>query len=222
MKAFSVLIVAILLCWQVSAISFYLKEGTKKCFLEDVPKDTLLVASFRASDISPVIFKPQDVLPRQDLESGLGIDAVATSVNSGEIVHSKSYGSFGRVAFTSREPGEHEICFSTNSSRWFGGGSVHVELELVTGAEGNDYRELQQMEQLTGLETFIRRLNDRVADVLRTQAYFNSREQNFRDASESVNARAMWFSFIQTIILLASGIWQVNHLKNFFRQKKIV
>jgi hypothetical protein len=43
------------------------------------------------------------------------------------------------------------------------------------------------------------------------------REEAFRNTSESTNARVMWWSILQTIVLLVSGVWQINRLKKFFR-----
>ncbi len=41
----------------------------------------------------------------------------------------------------------------------------------------------------------------------------------FRDTSESTNERVVWWSIIQTCILIATGLWQITHLKNFFKAK---
>lgn len=48
------------------------------------------------------------------------------------------------------------------------------------------------------------------------------REERFRQTSESTNQRVLWWSIVQTIILVAIGIWQMRHLKSFFEAKKLV
>merc|ERR1711907_894704 len=181
-------LVALCIGQSVAITSFFLKEGAKKCFIEDIPKDTL-------------------------------VDATGPSK---EVLVQRSSGPKGRVAFTSKTAGEHEVCFATNSTRWFGVGTVRVDLDLVTGAETTDYGDLARAEHLSELEVFIRRLNDRVADIRREQNYFKQREMEFRDESEETNARVMWFSFAQTIVLLVSGVWQIRHLQGFFQSKKMV
>lgn len=40
--------------------------------------------------------------------------------------------------------------------------------------------------------------------------------------SESTNQRVLWWSIAQTLILLATGAWQMKHLKGFFEAKKLV
>ena len=57
---------------------------------------------------------------------------------------------------------------------------------------------------------------------MREQSYQKEREVGFRRASESVRARVQWWSLAQTAVLLASGIWQITHLKHFFKTKKLV
>lgn len=57
---------------------------------------------------------------------------------------------------------------------------------------------------------------------MREQAYQKEREVAFRRTSESTHARVQWWSLLQTGVLLVSGVWQIQHLKAFFRGKKIV
>jgi hypothetical protein len=52
--------------------------------------------------------------------------------------------------------------------------------------------------------------------------FFQQREERFRQVSDSTNARVLWWSLGQTIILILMGIWQMRHLKSFFEAKKLV
>lgn len=49
-----------------------------------------------------------------------------------------------------------------------------------------------------------------------------NREAEFRDTSESTNSRVVWWSIAQTSILVAAGLWQITHLKNFFKVRNFV
>ena len=64
------------------------------------------------------------------------------------------------------------------------------------------------------------------APVYMMQCYYSSivqqREERFRLVSDSTNARVLWWSLGQTIILILMGIWQMRHLKSFFEAKKLV
>ena len=41
---------------------------------------------------------------------------------------------------------------------------------------------------------------------------------NFR----STNSRVLWWSILQTLVLIGAAIWQVRHMRTFFEAKKLV
>ena len=49
-----------------------------------------------------------------------------------------------------------------------------------------------------------------------------TREERFRETSESTNRKLFNWALLQTITLMLTGIMLVQHLKHFFRAKKIV
>ena len=114
-------LVALCIGQSVAITSFFLKEGAKKCFIEDIPKDTLVVATYTAWDLDDAEFKPEGLQSRQGGALGIKVDATGPSK---EVLVQRSSGPKGRVAFTSKTAGEHEVCFATNSTRWFGVGTV--------------------------------------------------------------------------------------------------
>jgi len=89
------------------------------------------------------------------------------------------------------------------------------------GEAATDYTELAQHEHLSAIEVEIRKLNDKIRGIRSEQAYQREREEAFRNTSESTNARVMWWSILQTIVLLVSGVWQIQRLKAFFKLKKL-
>jgi len=129
----------------------------------------------------------------------------------------------GRFAFSSQQGGEYTLCISLNGSTWFGTKQkVNIEIDIETGVRATDYVEVARLEQLSELELQIRKLNDKIQSIRAEQNYQRGREAVFRNTTESTNSRVVWWSIIQTIILLASGFWQISHLKSFFKAKKLV
>ena len=61
-----------------------------------------------------------------------------------------------------------------------------------------------------------------VADMLKEMEYQKGREEEMRNTSEHVNARVMWWSIGEILVLVLSGVWQMQHLQEFFRSKKLV
>eukprot|EP00126_Sphaerothecum_destruens_P007792 Sdes_comp19989_c0_seq2m12609 len=133
---------------------------------------------------------------------------------------SKDYTSQGKFMFMSDLPGEHIICLSTNTTRWFGARYLRIHLEISVGEGANDYEQIRQEEKLSEIQLRIRQLLDQVDGVIKEQDYQRLRELRFRETSESTNSRVLWWSIIQTLILLGTGYWQLRHLKGFFEAKK--
>jgi len=83
-----------------------------------------------------------------------------------------------------------------------------------------DYAEVAKREHLSDLELEVRRLNDKVQDVINEQKYQRDRESHFRDTSESSNGRVMWWAVFQMTVLIVAGVWQVFYLRDFLQKKK--
>lgn len=92
-------------------VYFLLEEGKERCFLEDVPKDTLILATYKVE---------------QGLNGGMVPTGTPLTIKTkvtdaeGKLLLQREMSSENRVAFTSQTSGEHKICFSTASTRWFG------------------------------------------------------------------------------------------------------
>jgi hypothetical protein len=86
---------------------------------------------------------------------------------------------------------------------------------------GVDYAEVAKREHLTELEVEVRRLNDKVKDVMKEQGYQKEREVAFRNTSESTNSRVLWWSIVQIGIMTASSFFTAYKLKKHFDEKKM-
>lgn len=108
------------------------------------------------------------------------------------------------------------------SYRWIAQHSPwqRLDLKLNIGETAIDYSEVAKREHLSALELEVRRLNDKVRDVIKEQTYMRDRESNFRDTSESSNSRVMWWSLFQMAVLVVAGVWQVLYLKDYLQKQK--
>ncbi|KAK3696884.1 hypothetical protein QZH41_013732, partial [Actinostola sp. cb2023] len=154
---------------------------------------------------------------------GIGMHVEVKDPNQ-KIILSKYYSSEGRFTFTSHAPGEHLICLHSNSTRWslWAGGRLRIHLDIQVGEHANDYAQIAAKDKLTELQLRIRQLLDQVEQISKEQNYQRFREERFRQTSESTNQRVLWWAMAQTFILLATGFWQMRHLKGFFEAKKLV
>jgi hypothetical protein len=97
-----------------------------------------------------------------------------------------------------------------------------VDLKLDVGEGGLDYEEVAKKEHLSELELEIRKLNDKVKDVLAEQSYQRTRELEFRKTSEATHSKQQYWSLFQIAVMVAAAFVQVTTLRNFFKTKKLM
>jgi len=96
------------------SLFFHISETERKCFIEEIPDDTLVIGKYKV--------ELHDERTNSYLPSSPGIGMhVEIKDPDDKIVLSKLYTSEGRFSFTSHTPGEHIICLYSNSTAWFGG-----------------------------------------------------------------------------------------------------
>ncbi|KFD57503.1 hypothetical protein M514_01606 [Trichuris suis] len=214
-----------LLASQTVALYFLISETERKCFVEEIPDQTMVIGNYKVSVYDPQTKKYSQL-------SGLGMHVEVTDPD-GHVILSRLYTNEGRVTFTSSKPGEHVICLFSNSTRWVSGTMLVVQIFLFAyanrvdfnvqvGDHAQDYAKIAVKERLNDLQLRIRQLIDQVDQMTKEQNYQRYREEMFRQLSESTNQRVLWWAIAQTAVLILTGIWQMRHLKGFFEAKKLV
>ncbi|XP_003936140.1 transmembrane emp24 domain-containing protein 9 [Saimiri boliviensis] len=200
-----------------SALYFHIGETEKKCFIEEIPDETMVIGNYRTQLYDKQREEYQPATP------GLGM-FVEVKDPEDKVILARQYGSEGRFTFTSHTPGEHQICLHSNSTKFslFAGGMLRVHLDIQVGEHANDYAEIAAKDKLSELQLRVRQLVEQVEQIQKEQNYQRWREERFRQTSESTNQRVLWWSILQTLILVAIGVWQMRHLKSFFEAKKLV
>ncbi|XP_054712180.1 transmembrane emp24 domain-containing protein eca-like [Uloborus diversus] len=198
-----------------SALYFHIAETERKCFIEEIPDETLVVGNYKCELHDP---KTGGFMPSSP---GVGMHVEIRDPDD-KIILSKVYSSEGKFTFTSNTPGEHVICLYSNTTKWFSGSQLRVHLDIQVGEHAVDYGNVAQKEKLTELQLRVRQLLDQVEQLTKEQNYARYREERFRQTSESTNQRVLYYSIAQTAILLLMGFWQMRHLRSFFQAKKLV
>lgn len=196
-----------------NALHFYLDASEKRCFIEELPSDTVVEGHYRGLEWSESY---QSYVENDNL----GIQVEVTEAESGHNVV-RTRGPFeGRFTFTSHESGDHIICLSTNyTSGWFESNThIRLYLDVVVGSTKPDLE--HDRSHIAQLAAKIRDLNTKLEDIRREQQYQREREAQYRDLSEATNTRAVWYSVAQIVVLLATCMWQLRHLRRFFQDRK--
>ncbi|KAK9330326.1 emp24/gp25L/p24 family/GOLD-domain-containing protein [Lipomyces starkeyi] len=202
----------------VEGLYFYLEGSERKCFLEELPQDTLVVGFYNAEE-----FVPETNVFVQPATLGVQITVEEVFDNNHRVVNQRGAAK-GKFTFTAADSGEHRICFQTNvgGSGWFSRQAVRVNLDIAVGETGILAKDHTKSEQFTTLVEKVQELNHRLADIKREQVFQREREAEFRDESEKTNARVVRWSIIQLIVIAATCAWQLSHLRGFFVKQKLV
>ncbi|TDL26755.1 hypothetical protein BD410DRAFT_895361 [Rickenella mellea] len=196
-----------------NALHFYLDASEKRCFIEELPSDTVVEGHYRALEWSE---KEKNYATNENL----GIQVDVEEVESGHSV-TRTRGPYdSRFTFTSHESGDHSICLSTNyTTGWFQSNThIRLYLDVVVGStKPNVEHDRSHVSQLSAK---IRELNGKLEDIRREQQYQREREADYRDLSEATNSRAVWYSIAQITVLLVTCMWQLRHLRRFFEDRK--
>ncbi|RTG90556.1 p24 family protein alpha [Schistosoma bovis] len=218
-----------------------MKETEERCFLEDVPEDTLVAGNYKLLASKGKHF---------ERSKDLGVKVKVIDPHD-QILLDRVYSSEGRFVFTAHRPGEYKICISSDSGAWFGGSQLRVHLDIAVGDHALNYQEIATKDRLNDIQLRVRQLLDQVQSIAKDQnyqrvsdlytifvtlltiylistegyfVYITSlvREESFRSLSESTNRRVTWWSVAQLVLLICIGFWQMRHLRAFFQAKKLV
>ncbi|KAL0576445.1 emp24p/erv25p-related protein [Marasmius crinis-equi] len=193
------------------ALHFYLDANEKRCFIEELPTNTVVEGHYRALEWSEAEQRYFD-------NANLGIHVEVEEAESAHTVVKTKGPSEGRFTFTSHEAGDHSICLSTNYTSWFSSTHIRMYLDVVVGSTKADAD--HDRSHISDISSKIRDLNQKLEDIRREQQYQRERESDYRDLSEATNAKAVWYSIAQIIVLVLTCMWQLRHLKNFFEDRK--
>ncbi|KAI0313271.1 emp24/gp25L/p24 family/GOLD-domain-containing protein [Amylostereum chailletii] len=208
------LCLAFLLATTANALHFYLDAGETRCFVEELPTDTVVEGHYRALGW-------EEQTQQYRLNEELGILIQVTEMETNHAVAETRGPPDGRFTFTSHEAGDHSICLSTTYSQAWSGTAEHIRLylDIVVGSTKPDVE--HDRGHIAELASKVRELNIKLEDVRREQQYQREREADFRDLSEATNSRAVWYSVAQIGVLVMTCVWQLRHLKRFFEDRKM-
>ncbi|PAV19709.1 emp24 gp25L p24 family [Pyrrhoderma noxium] len=193
-----------------NALHFYLDADERRCFVEELPTDTVVEGHYRALE--------WDEQQQKYIENtNLGIQVEVDEMESGHSVV-RTRGPFdGKFTFTAHEAGDHSICLAAASSS---SSNTHIKLylDIIVGSSKPNVE--QDRSHVSNLAQKIRDLNSKLDDIRREQQYQREREASYRDLSEATNSRAVWYSVLQIGVLVVTCAWQLRHLRHFFDDRK--
>jgi len=132
-----------------------------------------------------------------------------------------------RLAITTHSEGEVGVCFYNYLEQGVPESEVKnkvrtIDLDVDIGADAVDYNAIANQESLSGLETEMRRLEGLVKEIVDEMGYLKKREERFASTNISTNKRVQNFAWFTLAALVGLGIWQILHLRAFFKRKYLI
>ncbi|VEU20718.1 DEKNAAC101569 [Brettanomyces naardenensis] len=205
----------LLLASVANCLHFYVETDESKCFFEDLPKDTIVVGKYEAYEFDS---SKNDYVNSNHLQVEITVDE--TFDNNHRVVSQKN-SPIGQFTFTSLDSGEHKFCITPKHTDWSKRSKHRIFFDLAVG-DAKPLVDSRRDEDVSFLTMKTNELLRRLEDIRREQQLFRVKEAGFRDASESVNYNSVKWTFVQVIVLIAIGVWQMTYLKSYFVKQKVV
>lgn len=190
-----------------SSLYFYLDDREQKCFYEELSGGLQVLGQFHAMTQTDTVWKED---PK--LKVHITVDVESTMAREAD----KTAGPKGIFNFVASEYGTHVICVSVSGHQ---SSPVRFHMALFYGEETmSDHAGTE----IYDLNSQVLNLKYRTEGLLREINYARAREEEFRDLSEDVNGKVMWWTLYQFVLLGIVVMWQLRHLKSFFVSKKLV
>ncbi|WFD36240.1 emp24p/erv25p- protein [Malassezia cuniculi] len=194
---------------QTSALYFYFEAGESKCFYEELPVDTIVVAHYMTEEWD-------DTNHQYEMPVDINISFLVTHQPTNHVLVSSRATPEGKLAFSSHDPGRHEICIMTEytGKRVQSGHTpmIRMHLDVIIG---DAHRSTSAADRSHAIDILARarELNANMRDLRKEQQYQRERESAFRDLSEKTNSNAAWWSVFQIVALVVTCVWQLTTLR---------
>ncbi len=118
-------------------------------------------------------------------------------------------------AFVADQDGRYTVCLSNSMSSLT---SKTVSFKIFVGTSLVDH-EIAKKEHLDPLENSVLVLGESLQTVVNEQQYLVTRDRLSRGTNESTNSRVLWWSILETAVLLAVGAWQVRTVRRYLDRR---
>ncbi|KNE58520.1 hypothetical protein AMAG_04087 [Allomyces macrogynus ATCC 38327] len=191
-----------LLATVVSAFTVRVAPHASTCFYEDLRIDQKTLVTFQVGeggslDVDFWVSDPNDAMLQLD--------------------HRVSQGTYQLIPSIA---GKYTYCFSNQMS------SISEKL-VQFSVHGADVPPVDPKGTLCApiVDPVMEIVNELARDIhsiKEEQQYIVTRERAHRNTAESTNARVMWWSLLQTAMLVAVCLFQIYYLKHFFEVRRVI
>lgn len=126
----------------------------------------------------------------------------------------------GHIDFTADNDGAYTYCLL--KSDLLDEVPVKASVTLTYGFDSEHYHKLIQTHNFDVVNLQVHKLNDVLTMTLNEADYQKHKEVEYHKETEAMNKAALWWPVGQIVILILAGVYQVHHLKRFFKSNKFI
>lgn len=180
-------------------LSFELADNAKECFFEEIHKNTSVTLEFQVVtggqyDVDVSLFDPRKTKIYEQIKT-----------------------QFDSHTFTTQLSGVYMICFSNEFSTI---SHKLVYMDLQVGEEAPLPGLGEHITALTKMESSAQETHKSLSTIIDFQTHHRLREAQGRKRAEELNETVLWWSIIETAVIIVISIGQVMILKNFFTDRR--
>lgn len=181
-------------------LTFELPDNARECFFQDIAVNTSATLEFQ------VVTGGQ-----------YDVDVTLESPTK-EILYRQVKQQYDSHSFTAPVSGVYAACFSNEFST-FSHKLVYIDFQV--GDEPPLIPEMgEHVTVMTQMESSIKEVHESLKKVIDYQTHHRLQEAQGRKRADDLNARVLWWSLLETAVVVGVAIGQVVILRNFFSEKK--
>ena len=212
-KLLLLFILFMLFNYNVLGLHWELYGSSKQCFIEETIDGTK-------------IFLYYNIISYNELNSNEYIEIEIIDPDGYSIHKNAINKESGKYGFVSEKTGDYILCFNYKTNSY----NKNLKKMLIESystlnlndMNNNELNTTANVENLSELELNIKKLLNQIKIIRSEQSYQKAKEKSFRNISKETNKKVITYSIIQTFILILCGIFQIYHLTQFFKEKKLI
>lgn len=147
----------------------------------------------------------------------LDIDVKITGPDQ-KVIYSGERETNGKYTFAAHMDGQYNYCFSNKMSTMT---PKIVKFSMDVGDAPKDTSKDDNAHH-DKLGEMVGQMSEALTGVKHEQEYMEVRERIHRAINDNTNSRVVWWSFFESLVLVAMTLGQVYYLKRFFEVRRVV
>ncbi|KAL9647860.1 hypothetical protein ABK040_008133 [Willaertia magna] len=115
--------------------------------------------------------------------------------------------------------GEYKICFTFYPSDLR---AIYLDVKVEVDFDHHESQQVEKQDRIERLNDLLSNLKEQIRMIGDEQSYFKTREERFRQTTDSTYTRTFWMGAVKFLLISVLTVWQIMNLRTFFKKKKLI